>query len=59
MPVAVGFRIKWLAAAHARDLLAHALYPALARLPAPDLALPYPADDLYWLAARKPASPRR
>lgn len=62
-PVAGGRLLKWIGAGHAKSLLDHTLrgsrFGRLVRAAAslvPDrVALPYPADDLFWAVFRKPA----
>jgi SAM-dependent methyltransferase len=63
-PIAKGFLMRWIDAAHAKSLLAHrasgsAVYRSLLTLAnlIPDrVAIPYLADDLFWALFRK--SPR-
>ena len=60
-PVASGRPSKWIAGSHARALLEHSvqgsrlspLVSLAARLIPKNLAIPYPAEDLCWMAFRK------
>lgn len=64
--VAGGTLVKWIGAGHAKSLLGHTLgggvvgraVRAAASVIPDRLALPYPADDLFWAVYRKPGAGR-
>ena len=65
-PVAAGRPSKWINAGHAKSLLRHKsitspasrLMLGAARFIPDRVALPYPAEDLFWMLLRREQSPR-